>query len=85
MNALTFRFACVALLVSFASAWVPAQAQAVGPYGYTGREPDASGLMFYRNRYLDPSLGRFTQRDPLARLFHEANLSKANVIFSGNG
>ena len=34
-------------------------------YGYTGREPDGSGLIYYRARYYDPSLGRFTQRDPI--------------------
>jgi RHS repeat-associated protein len=34
-------------------------------YGYTGREPDETGLVYYRARYYDPSLGRFTQRDPL--------------------
>jgi RHS repeat-associated protein len=34
-------------------------------YGYTGREPDATGLMYYRARYYDPSIARFTQRDPL--------------------
>ena len=34
-------------------------------YGYTGREPDATGLIYYRARYYDPSVGRFTQRDPL--------------------
>jgi RHS repeat-associated protein len=34
-------------------------------FGYTGREPDASGLMYYRARYYDPGLGRFTQRDPI--------------------
>ena len=33
-------------------------------YGYTGREPDETGLVYYRARYYDPSLGRFTQRDP---------------------
>ncbi|GAB4512556.1 MAG: hypothetical protein Tsb0026_16580 [Sulfuricaulis sp.] len=33
-------------------------------YGYTGREPDATGLVYYRARYYDPSVGRFTQRDP---------------------
>ena len=36
-----------------------------GPYGYTGREPDASGLIYARARYLDPALGRFTQRDAI--------------------
>ena len=34
-------------------------------YGYTGRIPDATGLMNYRNRYYDPTIGRFTQRDPI--------------------
>ncbi len=34
-------------------------------YGYTGREPDETGLVYYRARYYDPSVGRFTQRDPI--------------------
>lgn len=34
-------------------------------YGYTGREPDNTGLIYYRARYYDPSIGRFTQRDPI--------------------
>jgi len=34
-------------------------------YGYTGREPDGTGLIYYRGRYYDPALGRFTQRDPI--------------------
>jgi RHS repeat-associated protein len=34
-------------------------------YGFTGREPDETGLVYHRARYLDPSLGRFTQRDPI--------------------
>lgn len=33
-------------------------------FGYTGREPDATGLTYYRARYYDASIGRFTQRDP---------------------
>ena len=33
-------------------------------YGYTGREPDETGLVYYRARYYDPSVGRFIQRDP---------------------
>lgn len=33
-------------------------------YGYTGREPDATGLLYYRLRYYDPQIGRFTQPDP---------------------
>ncbi len=34
-------------------------------YGYTGREPDETGLIYYRSRYYDPVVGRFTQRDPI--------------------
>lgn len=34
-------------------------------YGYTGREPDETGLIYYRARYYDPTIGRFTQRDPV--------------------
>ncbi len=34
-------------------------------FGYTGREPDATGLIYYRARYYDPAAGRFTQRDPI--------------------
>jgi RHS repeat-associated protein len=32
-------------------------------FGYTSRELDASGLMSYRSRYYDPSVGRFTTAD----------------------
>lgn len=38
--------------------------QAIPQYGYTGREPDATGLIYYRARYYDPSIGRFISRDP---------------------
>ena len=38
---------------------------AVATFGYTGREPDASGLTYYRARYYDPTQQRFTQRDPI--------------------
>jgi RHS repeat-associated protein len=34
-------------------------------YGYTGREPDETGLVYYRARYYDATIGRFTQRDPI--------------------
>lgn len=34
-------------------------------FGYTARDADGSGLVFYRHRYYDPAVGRFTQRDPL--------------------
>ena len=49
-------------------AWGKPQATAslgsLGQYGYTGREPDETGMMYYRARYYDPATGRFTQRDP---------------------
>ncbi|MHB1186972.1 RHS repeat-associated core domain-containing protein [Thiobacillus sp.] len=34
-------------------------------YGYTGREPDATGLEFYRARYYHPGIARFASRDPM--------------------
>ena len=42
-----------------------ASAGSIPLYGYTGREPDETGLIYYRARYYDPTLGRFTQRDPI--------------------
>ncbi len=36
----------------------------INSYGYSGREPDATGLVYYRARYYDPQIGRFTQPDP---------------------
>ncbi|MES2369764.1 MAG: RHS repeat-associated core domain-containing protein [Pseudomonadota bacterium] len=36
----------------------------IAQYGYTGREPDQSGMIYYRARYYDPTLGRFISRDP---------------------
>ena len=41
-----------------------ASSGSIPQYGYTGREPDETGLIYYRARYYDPSIGRFTQRDP---------------------
>ena len=38
---------------------------AASRFGYTGREPDETGLVYYRARYYDPAVGRFTQRDPI--------------------
>jgi RHS repeat-associated protein len=40
-------------------------AGSVPTYGYTGREPDATGLIHYRARYYHPGIGRFVSRDPL--------------------
>ena len=48
-------------------AWgnVIAASGSIPTYGYTGREPDASGLIYYRARYYHPGLGRFISRDPI--------------------
>ncbi len=40
---------------------IPQSAQ----YGYTGREPDETGLIYYRARYTEPTIGRFLSRDPI--------------------
>ncbi|TCV78146.1 RHS repeat-associated core domain-containing protein, partial [Sulfurirhabdus autotrophica] len=40
---------------------IPQSAQ----YGYTGREPDETGLTYYRARFYDPSIARFVSRDPI--------------------
>ncbi|MCP5013378.1 MAG: hypothetical protein GY942_25670 [Aestuariibacter sp.] len=47
-------------------AWgnVTASTGTTAQYGYTGREPNANGLIYYRSRYYDPQIGRFTQPDP---------------------
>ncbi|MBN8772182.1 MAG: RHS repeat-associated core domain-containing protein, partial [Thiobacillus sp.] len=37
----------------------------VPQYGYTGREPDATGMVFYRARYYHPGIARFASRDPM--------------------
>jgi RHS repeat-associated protein len=34
-------------------------------YGFTGRELDPSGLMYFRARHYDPGTGRFLSKDPL--------------------
>jgi RHS repeat-associated protein len=37
------------------------------PFTYTGREVGEAGLLFYRARFLQPGVGRFTQEDPIRR------------------
>jgi RHS repeat-associated protein len=34
------------------------------PFGYTGEQRDATGLVYLRARMYDPATGRFVQRDP---------------------
>jgi RHS repeat-associated protein len=43
------------------SGTIPPSAQ----YGYTGREPDETGLIYYRARYYAPGIARFVSEDPL--------------------
>lgn len=59
------RALALALWVGVAQVPSGASGEQVGNYGYTGREPDASGLEYYRGRYYDAVLGRFSQRDPI--------------------
>ena len=58
---------CSALLIALTLPSPPGYAQ-ISPaehYGYGGREPDGSGLVYARSRYYDPATGRFLQRDTL--------------------
>lgn len=41
--------------------------------GFTGRENDGTGLMYYRARYYSPEMGRFIARDPLRFAAETAN------------
>ncbi len=34
-------------------------------FGFTGRELDSNGLLYYRARFYDPTLGRFMNEDPI--------------------
>lgn len=38
---------------------------AIPQYGFTGREPDETGIVYYRARYYNPVTGRFLSRDPI--------------------
>ena len=54
-------------------------------FGYTGRESDETGLIYYRARYYDPTLARFTQRDPIGLMgglnrYAYANGSPLNFV-----
>ena len=52
-------------------------------YGYTSRELDASGLMYYRARYMDANVGRFMGQDAFAGL-QELPISLQKYMY-GNG
>ena len=60
------------------------------PYTYTGRELDAeSGLYYYRARYYDAQIGKFTQRDPIGRVggnnYYEYALGNPTLHFDPFG
>jgi RHS repeat-associated protein len=42
------------------------QGSSTQPFGYTGQQADANGLVYLRARYYDPASGRIMSRDPLA-------------------
>jgi RHS repeat-associated protein len=49
-------------------AWGNSKAQTVNvanPFTYTARESADAGLMYYRARYYNPSIGRFVSEDPV--------------------
>jgi RHS repeat-associated protein len=45
-------------------AWGNIESGVPGTFGFTGREPDQTGLGYYRARYYDPKVGRFVSEDP---------------------
>ena len=45
----------------------------LNPQQYTGRENDAAGLYYYRNRYYNPSIGRFISEDPIGYASGQTN------------
>ncbi len=49
---------------SFDPYGVPLDGNGGAPFGYTGEQTDATGLVFLRARYMQPGLGRFLSRDP---------------------
>ena len=46
-------------------AWGSVEAGTPNPFGFTAREHDETGLMYFRARYLDPRVGRFISEDPV--------------------
>jgi len=63
----------------------PLVESAIGnPYLFTGRRYDQeTGLYYFRNRYLDPSAGRFISRDPLGT-WGDPNNAGNGLTYVGN-
>ena len=69
------------------TAWVsPAAGSPLGnPYAYTGRRLDGeTGLMYYRNRYYWPALGRFVTGDPIG-VWGDSSASGSPYSYAGGG
>jgi RHS repeat-associated protein len=64
----------------------PVQHSSVGnPFTFQGRRFDEeSGLLFFRNRYLDPEQGRFVNRDPIGIWGDSRNLGNGYAFAAGN-
>ncbi len=68
------------------SAWTnPTNGSPLGnPYTYTGRRLDGeTGLLYYRNRYYSPSLGRFVTGDPIG-LWGDVHGVGNGYMYAGN-
>jgi RHS repeat-associated protein len=55
------------------------------PFGFTGREHDASGLLYARARYLSPHLGRWDRPDPLALMLRPEQRREPALDALGGG
>ena len=58
----------------FGKSTVASGTPGAGPFQYTGRESDPTGLYYLRNRYYSPGLQRFISPDPLGFGGGDANL-----------
>ena len=58
--------------------WGKARSETIGvpsPFAFTARESAEAGMLFFRERYYDPSIGRFTSEDPLAMILRRFPIS----------
>ncbi len=53
----------------------------LGRFGYTNREADPTGLMYYRSRYYEPGVGRFLSQDAFrGDVFNTASLHRYTYV-----